>query len=307
MTIGQAARMWFCSVTPSGRNVLAETKAFSAKRSSLNGTPFTVIGVLPATLKFPFAQNQVWLPRVFEQEGLPPDIIQRGTGYLTTLGRLKPGVSREQADEQLHVIDKRYAAANPGKGGCKGRHERHLVSRRSGRATASDAVDAFRRRRVRASGCLRERRESPARPFHRASQGDRRSHRARRHSNTHRHAISGGECPDRRRSQVSLGVLLAVWGLDLLKKVAENFLPRVLEISLDLTVLGFAVGLSLLTGVVLGLIPALHASRSDPIDSFKDSSRGTTGRQAGRLRAGLLIAEVALSLVLLVGAVLVDR
>lgn len=100
------------------------------------------------------------------------------------------------------------------------------------------------------------------------------------------------------------GVLLAVWGLDLLKKVAENFIPRVLEISLDLNVLGFAVGLSLLTGLVLGLIPALHASRSDPIDSLKDSSRGTTGRQAGRLRAGLLVAEVALSLVLLVGAVL---
>src|SRR5213075_2056246 len=82
------------------------------------------------------------------------------------------------------------------------------------------------------------------------------------------------------------------------------FIPRVLEISLDLNMLGFAVGLSLITGLVLGLVPALHASRSDPIDSLKDSSRGTTGRQAGRLRAGLLIAEVALSLVLLVGAVL---
>jgi putative ABC transport system permease protein len=69
-------------------------------------------------------------------------------------------------------------------------------------------------------------------------------------------------------------------------------------------VLLFAVGLSLVTGIILGLVPALHASRSDPIDSLKDSSRGSTGRQAGRLRAGLLIAEVALSLVLVVGAVL---
>jgi putative ABC transport system permease protein len=101
-----------------------------------------------------------------------------------------------------------------------------------------------------------------------------------------------------------LGILLAVWGLDLLKKLAENFIPRVREISLDLPVLGFALSLSLVTGLVLGLVPALHASRSDPIDSLKDSSRGTTGRQAGRLRAGLLVAEVALSLVLVVGAVL---
>jgi hypothetical protein len=101
-----------------------------------------------------------------------------------------------------------------------------------------------------------------------------------------------------------LGVFLAIGGLDLLKRVAENFIPRVLEISLDVNVLAFAVGLSILTGLILGLVPALHASRSDPIDSLKDSSRGTTGRQAGRLRAGLLVAEVALSLVLLVGAVL---
>jgi predicted permease len=101
-----------------------------------------------------------------------------------------------------------------------------------------------------------------------------------------------------------LGVLLAIWGLDLLKKVAENFLPRVREISLDVNVLLFAVGLSLITGIILGIVPALHASRSDPIDSLKDSSRGSTGRQAGRLRAGLLVAEVALSLVLVVGAVL---
>jgi predicted permease len=98
--------------------------------------------------------------------------------------------------------------------------------------------------------------------------------------------------------------LLAIWGLDLLKKVAENILPRVREISLDVNVLLFAVGLSLITGIILGLVPALHASRSDPIDSLKDSSRGSTGRQAGRLRAGLLVAEVALSLVLVVGAVL---
>src|SRR5205814_5473670 len=101
-----------------------------------------------------------------------------------------------------------------------------------------------------------------------------------------------------------LGVLLSIWGLDLLKKLVENFLPRSREISLDVNVLLFAVGLSLLTGIILGLVPALHASRSDPIDSLKDSSRGSTGRQAGRLRAGLLVAEVALSLVLVVGPVL---
>ena len=77
-----------------------------------------------------------------------------------------------------------------------------------------------------------------------------------------------------------------------------------LEISLDLPVLGFAVGLSLLTGLVLGLIPALHASRSDPIDSLKDSRAAQPGGRPDDFAPGLLVAEVALSLVLLVGAVL---
>src|SRR5205085_7552127 len=109
-----------------GANVAVLTHTFWQKRFggdqnilgqsvTLNGAAFTIVGVLPPTLKFPFIQTQVFLPRVFEQEGLPPEIIERGTGFLTLLARMKPGVTLAQTQEQMRVVDRRYQTANPEK------------------------------------------------------------------------------------------------------------------------------------------------------------------------------------------------
>jgi predicted permease len=299
---------------PGGANVAVLTHTFWQKRFggdpnvlgqsvTLNGAPFTVIGVMPPSLKFPFIQTHLFIPRVFEQEGLPPDIIERGTGFLTILARMKPGVTLSQAEEQMRVVDRRYQTAQPDKVDAKAGmsvvslHEDLVGRQRPMLLTLFAAVGC-----VLLVGCANVANLMLARFM------------GRRKEIAIRTALGAT------RSRIIfqflaesvltagiaglLGVVLSIWGLDLLKKVVENFLPRSVEISLDVNVLLFAVGLSLITGVILGLVPAIHASRSDPIDSLKDSSRGSTGRQAGRLRAGLLIAEVALSLVLVVGAVL---
>lgn len=299
---------------PGGANVAVLTHTFWQKRFggdqnilgqpiTLNGASFTVVGVMPPSLKFPFIQTHVFTPRIFEQEGLPPEIIERGTGYLTILGRMKPGVNREQAEEQMRVVDHRYQAAQPDK-----------VDAKAGMSVVSLHEDLVGRQRpmlltlFAAVGCVLLVGCANVGNLLLARFTGRRKEIAIRTAlgATRARIVFQFLAESVLTAGIAglLGVLLSIWGLDLLKKVVEDFLPRSREISLDVNVLLFAVGLSLITGIVLGLVPALHASRSDPIDSLKDSSRGSTGRQAGRLRAGLLVAEVALSLVLVVGAVL---
>jgi putative ABC transport system permease protein len=102
------------------------------------------------------------------------------------------------------------------------------------------------------------------------------------------------------------GLLLAVWGVDgLTRLIPEGALPYQSEITLDWRVLAFALAASLATGLVFGLAPAVQMARVDVNRALKEgTSRGTTAAAQGRLRGGLVVAEVALSLLLLIGAAL---
>ena len=104
----------------------------------------------------------------------------------------------------------------------------------------------------------------------------------------------------------ALGFALALWGRDTLLSFIPDGVPRLQEVSLDAGILAFTVLVSVGTGVVFGLIPALQASKPQLSDVLKDSERGTTG-QRHRVRNGLVIAEVALAFVLLIGAGLMIR
>ncbi|MFS8068604.1 MAG: hypothetical protein ACMG6S_19780, partial [Byssovorax sp.] len=105
----------------------------------------------------------------------------------------------------------------------------------------------------------------------------------------------------------ALGLLLALWGVDALVAIDPDRLPRGEEIHLGGVVVAFTVGISLLTGIVFGVIPALHASRVDPAEVLKEGSRGTAGGRMGSFRNALVVAQIALALVLLTGAGLMTR
>src|SRR5262249_22807705 len=98
-----------------------------------------------------------------------------------------------------------------------------------------------------------------------------------------------------------VGLLLAQWALRAVVVLGADLIPRVLEIGIDATALTFALVVTLVTGLAIGLLPAWHAARVNVNEALKEGSRGSTGG-GQRLRAGLLVAEVALSLVLLIAA-----
>ena len=101
----------------------------------------------------------------------------------------------------------------------------------------------------------------------------------------------------------ALGALLAWWSVRILVAMAPPWFPRLGEISLNSRVLLFSAGISLVTGIVFGLAPALHASKSALVESLKDATRGgSSGAARHRIRAALVSAQLALALVLLIGS-----
>ena len=101
----------------------------------------------------------------------------------------------------------------------------------------------------------------------------------------------------------AVGVLLAIWGIGLVKSIGSQTIPRLAEVSLDATVLALTFAVAVGTGLIFGIVPGLSSGKPDLTESLKEGGRGaTTGRYRNRLRNSLVVAEVALALVLLTGA-----
>jgi predicted permease len=268
---------------------------------TLNGVPYTIIGVLPdAASAFPLNPFQVWVPRPAEVSFLAPSQLNNGGFFFQAVARLRPGVSLSQAREAMNTLATAYRAANPANVDAPSHIE--VVP------LLEDAVGQQRQSYLLlfgAVGCVLliacanianlllarfagRRKEIAARLALGASRFD-----VLRQLLTESMvvAIVGG----------AVGLLLAQWALSAVITLGADLIPRVLEIRLDPVALAFAVLVTLATGVAIGLLPAVQAARVNVNETLKEASRGSTGG-GQRLRAGLLVAEVSLSLVLLIAA-----
>jgi putative ABC transport system permease protein len=270
----------------------------------LDAEPYTVVGVMPAGFEFPTAATaDVWTPLAFD----PNDLHGRSrrARSLMVVGRIAPDATPERAQDEISVLASRIAADNRDSNeGWTAKvvaaHEQLVSASRPALFVLMGAVGFLllivcanmanlllarltsRRREMAVRSALGASRWEVAQPILAESLIL---------------AVAGG----------TLGLLAAISGLRLLAALPEARLPRMDQIHLDGTVLLFAIVVSVGVALAFGLVPAIQASRPDVRESLGESAATTGGPGARRLLGGLVAVEVALALVLLVGAGLMTR
>ena len=273
------------------------------KTIALDGNSFTVIGVAPAGFSFP-DRPDVWIPLVFAQDDLNPD--GRGAHWMGIMGRLAPNVTAAQATSELVTITRRleqqYPESNTNMSGAVIPMQEYLVGDVRPALYVMLGAVAF----VLLIACANVANLLLVRAASRESEMAVRT------------ALGAGAWRLVRQLVIEsvllamiggvFGTLLALWGVDLLLSMAPNGLPRINEVTVNGSVLVFTAGVTAVTGVLFGLFPALHAARANVGGMLKEGMRGSSGGVASRrARNTLVMAEMALAVVLLVGAGLLIR
>ena len=265
---------------------------------TLSGAPVTVIGVMPASFAF-MPEAEFWRPLTFAANPT------RGGHFLAVIARLKPGVTLQQAGAEIKTISERLAVQYPENSANEtaeviGLQESVVAGIRPALLTLLAAVtvviliacaNVANLLLVRASVRGKEI------AIRTALGAGRRRLALQMLSESLVLALAGG----------SLGVLLAYLAISPIQTLSAGSLPRAGSISIDGSVLLFALVVSLVTGILFGLAPAWQASRSTIGSVLKEGGRSSTASSGRWVRNGLLVAEVAMSIVLLVGAALLLR
>ncbi len=264
----------------------------------VNGLPRTVVGVLPPGFRFP-ERDDVYLP-------LALDEAPRRARNVNAVGLLAPGVSLAQAQERLSAVAARLAREYPDSNRGYGVSVQHFrdtnigAEERTMSATLLAAVGlvlliacANLTNLMLARGAGRQREMAV-----RSAMGAGRARLVRQLMVEAALLTSTG---------AGLGLLCAMWTLDLLQQSFPEDLPYWIAFDVDVRVGAFTVALMVLATFAVGLVPALRASRPDLVTDLKEGGRHTTSRAQQRLQGALVVSQVALCLALLVGANLMIR
>jgi putative ABC transport system permease protein len=274
----------------------------------LDEAPYTVVGVMPERLQFPQARDayagavDLWTPLALTDDEKQ---ARRRDSNFNLIGRLRPGVELEQAQANMAAIAARIERQYPD----LYRGSTHIA------ATAVDLTERMTRNvrlvvmmlfgavgLVLLIACANIANLQVARAA------------ARRKEIAIRSALGAGPWRIARQTLTEslllaliggvVGALIAAWALDLIVKFGPENMPRLGEVGLDPRALGFALFVTLLTGLLFGLAPALQGARVSLSEALNESGRasGSGGREGVRLRNTLVIFETALAVVLLVGA-----
>jgi putative ABC transport system permease protein len=293
-------------------------RRFNAARSivgkpiTLDGRNSTVIGVMPPGFQFPGDTGtilniftapaaQLWVPLALT----PQAWSQRSSHFLQVIARLKPGATPGQAQAEMNSIEQQLVKEHPrdyigSDVKLVPLHAQVVGSFRSALLVLFGAV-AF----VLLIGCANVANLLLARATSRRREVAIRSALGASRFRLVRQlvteslalALMGG----------ALGVLMAIWGISLLRLILPGNFPRSAEIQIDGSVLVFTLLASIATGLIFGLAPAFQASRSHITESLKEGERGAEGFGRNRLRSFLVVTEVALALILLIGTGLMLR
>jgi len=266
----------------------------------INGKQVTVIGVMPKGWRFPEICD-IWMPLQIDEKENP-----RGNFFLDCIGKVKKGVSIEQARAELEAITARIATQYPDTNTGVGVHvtsfrEENVRNFKTLTLLVMGAV-LF----VHLIACANVANLLLARGATRAKEIGIRLALGASRRQIIRQLLAESLVLGMIGS--AIGLLFAVWGVDLMLTALPNEVPYWIQFDFDWRVFSFALGIGALSSVLFGLVPALQASSPKLVDALKEGGRtGAGGVKGQRMRNSLVVAEVALALVLLIGAGLMMR